>query len=137
MAFHLIKSRCYQQLGFERKENKWSLFPQSKKKTPKTKHTNPKQKNKTPKRNTPNKPGKSKFFPKEDSNLWLCQSEPHGLLQQTVPYFPLSLHTKLFHSYLFDGHPTKPVDCLTQVRRGYSFSHEVHGLRNHLQQQQK
>lgn len=39
--------------------------------------------------------------------------------------------------YLFDRHLTKLVDCLTQVRRGCSFLQEVHGLRHHLQWQQK
>lgn len=47
MAFHLIESRCYQQqLGFERKGNKGSLFPQSRKGMKKTKPKQPKQTNK-------------------------------------------------------------------------------------------
>lgn len=61
----------------------------------------------------------------------------HVGFYNSVPCFLLSLYAKLFHSYLFDRHPTNLVDCLTQVRRGYRFSQEVHGLRNHLQQQQK
>lgn len=80
-ALHLMRSRCYQQqMGFERKENKWSLFPQSKKQ------------NKTKKSPTKTKPHK-------------IQTNPNVSLREPVSYSSVSLSPEGFCSKLFLASP--------------------------------
>lgn len=132
MAFHLIRSMCYQQqLGFERKENKWSLFPQSEKKRKEKKNPT-----KTP---NPQNPDKSKFSLREPVSYSSVSLSPEGFNKKlflashspcTPSYSTVTSLTDIPHSLLTawpkSGEGTAPLMKSMASETTYNSSRNNH-----------